>query len=429
MNHLRIILDKSVVFGLRNIEVDTLDRYFFQIVPLILVNEILADLTKEGDNPDISNKIALHSYRISGNRGLTVFFHDIFMNSLLGIEIPMQGKYLPAGESVVRSDDGSVGMKIETGLEDETISRWERKEFTEDEIVWARNYRKMIEKPIDVARYLETITQAGLTFSVPNTDAELVDLVDSLLEERSLQSRLFVLIAKEFLIPYAVQDKCTLRWFKEGRPLMKDFAPYAFFCLRANFLWALGLTNNRLFKADINDRKDLQYCYYLPHTEIFCSGDDKHIRLVPALLQPWQRFISRDDLKKDLRTQGEYWEALSREERIQMRKDRGCAPPPIDHSLVFQLWKELRGKLSPPITNNFVHAGTDKEQPLGEFLQAKLKSLRPAERVSAAEFRDLSNLHGPGDSSSFVFRTRKVSKKRLLEMWPELNEDDLAESD
>jgi hypothetical protein len=49
MRGLRIILDKSVVYGLNNSEADSLDRYFFQIVPHILANEILAELTKGAD--------------------------------------------------------------------------------------------------------------------------------------------------------------------------------------------------------------------------------------------------------------------------------------------------------------------------------------------------------------------------------------------
>jgi hypothetical protein len=78
-----IILDKSVVFGLNNFEIDSLDRYFFQIVPPILTNEILADLSKETQKPSITDKIASHSYRISGNRGLPMKYQTIFENSLV----------------------------------------------------------------------------------------------------------------------------------------------------------------------------------------------------------------------------------------------------------------------------------------------------------------------------------------------------------
>src|SRR5690242_7966120 len=115
MDELRIILDKSVVYGLHNDEVDALDRYYFQIIPPILNNEILADLTK--DDPEAINRIAGNSYRISGNRGLTPDYRFLLGNSLLGFEAPMEGKYLPAGESPVQTSSGSIGMIIETPLE------------------------------------------------------------------------------------------------------------------------------------------------------------------------------------------------------------------------------------------------------------------------------------------------------------------------
>jgi hypothetical protein len=41
--------------------------------------------------------------------------------------------------------------------------------------------------------------------------------------------------------------------------MFKNFAPYAFFCIRTNFLWTLGLTTHKLFKLDENNRKDLEY--------------------------------------------------------------------------------------------------------------------------------------------------------------------------
>src|SRR2546427_4483678 len=80
MRGLRIILDKSVVFGLNNSEVDSLDRYFFQIVPHILADEILADLTKEAD-PRTAARIAANTYRVSGNHGLTLNFRTRLANS------------------------------------------------------------------------------------------------------------------------------------------------------------------------------------------------------------------------------------------------------------------------------------------------------------------------------------------------------------
>src|SRR5258705_6409439 len=98
---------------------------------------------------------------------------------------------------------------------------------------------------------------------------------------------------------FKFNDEVMKPWYKDGRKSLEEFAPYAFFCLRANFLWNLGLTNPQLFRPDKNDRKDLEYCYYLPNTEVFASKDKKHKRLVPALLRPDQSFVDGDRLKSD----------------------------------------------------------------------------------------------------------------------------------
>ena len=141
MQGLRIILDKSVVYGLKNSEVDSLDRYFFQIVPHILADEILADSTKEAD-PRTATRIAANTYRVSGNHGLTLGFRKRLANSLLGREIPMDGRFLASGETIVRTESGSLATIVETPLEDEILARWERGEFTSEEKVWAQRFRR-----------------------------------------------------------------------------------------------------------------------------------------------------------------------------------------------------------------------------------------------------------------------------------------------
>ena len=263
-----------MVYELNNPEVDSLDRYFFQIVPHILANEILADLTK-GADPRTATRIAANTYRISGNHGLTLDFRKRLENSLLGHEIPMDGRFLASGETVVRTESGSLATIVETPLQDEILARWERSEFTSEEKVWAQRFLRGTEKPLNSKLYTDQIARAGLSFSPPQTDEELIATVNELLANRKLLPKLFVILAREFAMPLASTDEVTKRWFKDGRKAFEEFAPYAFFCLKANFLWNLGLTNSELFRPDTNDRKDLEYCYYLPNTEVFSSDDKK----------------------------------------------------------------------------------------------------------------------------------------------------------
>src|SRR5712664_4059776 len=345
MRGLRIILDKSVVYGLNNAEVDSLDRYFFQIVPHILGDEILAELTK-GSDWRTARRIAANTYRVSGNHGLTLNFRTRLANSLLGYEIPMDGRFLASGETVVRTESGSFATIVETPLEDEILTRWQRGEFTTQEDAWAQRFRRRKETPLNVKAYTDAIAKAGLSFIPPKTDEELISTVDELLANRKLLPSLFRILTHQFGIPPSSINRVTLRWSKDGRKDFQEFAPYAFFCLRANFLWNLGLTNPQLFKPDKNDRKDLEYCYYLPNTQVFSSRDKKHGRLVPALMRPDQSFVDGDELKQDLQKISEDWNRLSREQRIALNAQRGDAPCDDENSVIYQPWKKHDGEIN-----------------------------------------------------------------------------------
>jgi hypothetical protein len=344
----------------------------------------------------------------------------------MGHEVPMEGKILPAGETTVRSSSGSIGTKIQTGVEDRTILRWERKEFTEREKEWGKRWRPKMERGINPKMYLDKIAEAGLKFTPPETDEELVSTVDSLLQERRLQARLFPLISREHDIPLSSQAEVIKRWAKVGRPMFRDFAPYAFFCLRANFLWALGLTNPKLFKPDRNDRKDLEYCYHLPHCEMFSSRDDKHKRLVRFLLRPDQSFVNAEELKKDLRKLSEEWEALSTEEKIRVSRERGSSPPEDEDSEVFRLWKKHRKDTKPAVPLEINKAepavtSEEKREPselsFEEFIRSKIKELDDSEKLSGKELAEFREKHGSG---TFLHRKYTMTKGRLMKMFPGL---------
>lgn len=434
MRGLRIILDKSVVYGLNNAEVDALDRYFFQIVPPILRNEILADLTKESELKTITNKIAAHSYRICGNSGIAESCRQILGHSLIGHEIPMDGRFIPAGGRTVQTLDGDIGTVISTKLEDEQIARWERKQFSPEEREGVRRWRIQIERKLDVDNYLKKIVDAGIEFFPPETDEDLVDIVDRLLTKQTFQGKLLYFLFKEWMPPREYQIKVMNRWFAEKKPFITDFAPYAAFCLRVELLWAIGHSNPRLFKVDRNDRKDLQYCYYLPHCEIFASKDKKHARLVPILQQTSQSFVDGDELKKDLARLSERWNDLSKEQQIREQAERGDAPPENEDSIVYQLWKKHSGKLNPPLPVEIAHIPLvdsrlpkDQQKPftLAEFIKLKSKELDAARDMSVAELERLREIEGDTDPTSFAVHKSLVNKERLFKMNPQLKDKDL----
>jgi hypothetical protein len=306
----------------------------------------------------------------------------------------MDGRFLASGETVVRTESGSFATIVETPLEDEILARWERREFTSQEEAWAQQFRRRKERPLNYKLYTDRIAKAGLSFTPSKTDEELISTVDELLANRRLLPGLFVILAREFGIPPVSMDKVTLRWSKDGRKAFQEFAPYAFFCLRADFLWNLGLTNPELFTPDKNDRKDLEYCYYLPNTQIFSSRDKKHRRLAPALMRPDQSFLDGDDLKQDLRKISEDWSGLSKEQKIALNARRGDAPPKNENSVVYQLWSKHDGEVNPSkhsemVDVKLVDISLPKEEQVQftfrEFMQKKAEEIRKGQRLSEQE--------------------------------------------
>jgi hypothetical protein len=409
MDHLRIILDKSVVFGLNNDEVDSLDRYFLQIIPPILMNEILADLTKATEEKGAIKRLAGNSYRIGGNRVLNTDYKFLLQCSLVGSEGPMNGHPVPLGERVVQTTDGKVGVIVETGDEDEMIMRWERQEFTEEEKHKAAAFRAGYSRPIDFRFYVERLREIGINFSPPKNTDVLFELVESVLRERKLQARLLALIHEEHGFTNDFMWKVFQHWYMAGAPMFETYAPYAFFCLRASFLWVLGMSNSGLFAPDENDRKDLEYLYYLPFTELFSSDDRKHKRLVPYLLNDYQQFVVGAELKSDLLRLTTEWKALSREAQIKTSAVRGTAPPENDDSLVYRLWKQFRGTLNPNMM---------PVNPTPQFLKAIRKKYK--ELVNGKTL--------PPGTQTKAARGTRVSRKtqeRILKMHPQVTEEDL----
>ena len=436
MRNLRITLDKSAVYGLNNEEVDSLDRYFSQVVPPILVDEILAGLTKEGD-PKTPGRIANQTYRISGNHGLTLDYRTRLINSLYGREIPMDGRFLPSHGTVVRTTAGSLATIVETPLEDAILARWECCKFLDEERRRAKQFRQRMEQPLDTKLYLDNIANAGLSFSLPQSDEELITFVDSLLTDWKLPLELFGLLFQQFEIPDQVANEIIMRWYKEGRKPLQGFAPYAYFCLKANFLWHLSLTNPKLFKADKkqNDRKDLEYCYYLPNTQIFATGDDKQQRLMAALIRPDQSLVNKDELKRDLRKISDDWKRLTTEEKIKLNARRGAAPPDDADSVVYQLWKKHDGKINPSKHQvmshvKFIDESLPKEQQLPfslyEFMEKKKQEIRDGKKLSVTELDLLGQYHRGDDLSTMLMFNSRISKERLRKWYPELTDADIS---
>jgi len=432
---LRIILDKSVIVGSSPAEIDALDKYFFLIVPPVLQNEILADLAKLNPRESSPSKVSANSYKISGNNGIMVSCREILGHSLLGNHIEMDGTFVPTAGHTVRNLEGKVGFNIDATEIEKKIARWESGRFVEGERETIADWRTEIESPMNYSVWQQRIVKAGLHFRPPKSDEELKDIVDATLRDPRIQASLLYLLFWDWKMPRDFQIKVMNRWSAEKFPPLSVFSPYAFYCSRVSFLWALGHSNRGLFASDRNDGKDIQYCYYLPHCEIFASEDRKHRRLVPMLLREDQSFLTGTQLKADLSFLFSWWQSLTKQGQIDYFNERRFAPPVFEDSVVYNLWKKHRGKLQPSLPLelaqvSLVDSRLPKEKQVPFTLHDLLKKLSgemdKAESLNPDEIsKEIDGKGGADNLFSFVHRKTLVSKERLLRRYPNLKSTDL----
>lgn len=324
-----IILDKSSLQSLSSREIAFLHRYYLINVTGVLTMEILADLKK-----DISNENNIEEVKRLANKILNMdmvinahYLHMLY-NSIRGYEPVLDGRPNKPGGRQVIDREGRKGIIFEESAEEAALNRWRNGEIEAAEEVLAERWRFAISK-ID----LDSLAMIGNRMKSTFSDlADVLARIDIMFDDPSSQAVLILLLDQEFGLSNELQVKAMNRvGVESGGILLKDVAPYAAYCLRANMLFKLGVMQ-KLIGTRSTNRIDLQYLYYLPFCNIFTSNDKFHERLAPLLLRPYQVFSSGRNLKDDLRILAE------REEDESVSGSLG--PPDIEGSLTVSLWKK-----------------------------------------------------------------------------------------
>ena len=135
------LFDKSFLQSLSADEAVWFDHFFTAVVCPIFYVETLADLAKEPSKrgpPEVIVKDIAGKFPEWG--GSPVGFHtDLCINSLLGYEIPMDGRIPRPGGRPVKS-----GTVFEPTPEDEAFQRWHAGQFHEIERLIAADWRKAL---------------------------------------------------------------------------------------------------------------------------------------------------------------------------------------------------------------------------------------------------------------------------------------------
>ncbi len=295
-----IILDKSTFQSLSFDEIVTLHNYYFVVVTPILLNEILGDLTMpKTEDSKIKRIVKLLSKKIQQKDScITTNHNTLIVNSLLGNKIIMNRKPVVISNNSAILNDGKKGIVIEESTEEIALHRWREGNFTEEEKEMSSRWRKKTTKP----NKLKDI-QDQFKKSIPHIKFDLGMLkekMDETILTKHLQTNFLKSLISLLHIDPQTINKIFLRWEQNNIETLKDFSPYAFFCLNLQvfFLQSLGL---ELVGSKSTNDIDLMYLFYLPFCNIFSSGDKVHKKLIPFFLGKDQSFISAEDLKSDLK--------------------------------------------------------------------------------------------------------------------------------
>jgi hypothetical protein len=331
-----IIIDKSTFQSFSFGELYRLTCYYKHVITPVLTMEILGDLKKDTSKGSTLPEVRVKDFArklFPSNSVVNLHYKQLIKGNLEGISIVMARKPIVGVNKFVASSTGQKGYIVQETDEEKSIHKWKIGNFSDADKELSSLWRVSTTNEDLLTRLKETLKTPS---SVPLKDfAELNQLVDEHILNTANQQALLLALLQNYDIDAGTSVNILGRWIQEGKPLIKDFAPYAFHCLKVDTLFHFGLASGLIGTRPTN-RVDLEYLYYIPFGLVFTSNDKVHKNLAPLLLEPDQKFITGPDLKQDLKIIVDHLDKLEIDER---RKFKG-KPPIIESSYTFQMWKE-----------------------------------------------------------------------------------------
>lgn len=388
-----IVIDKSTFQSLSFDELFRLSCYYKHIITPVLTMEILGDLKKEaqeGKAPPEERVKDFAKKLFPMETVVNLHYKVLLKGDLLGNPISFDGRPHVGINKAVASESGMRGYLIEETEEEKSIYKWKDGNFSEADHELSALWRMTTTQEDLLERLKKSLNpDAAIKFVDFH---ELNKFVSESITSPATQEFLLISLLQNYDIDAMSSVQIFGRWNQEGKPLIKDFAPFAFHCLRVDTLFLFGLTSGLIGTRPTN-RVDLEYLYYLPFGNIFTSNDKVHKNLVPLLLQDYQRFITGSELKEDLKNIVAYLNTLEIEERRKFKN----VPPIIDTSITFQLWKKF---FNYPQKSNWNREISEAEK---EKMKEKMKEF---ERALDGESINLES----GEDAEFVIKKSWLSK-------------------
>ncbi|NQU24585.1 MAG: hypothetical protein HQ567_25155 [Candidatus Nealsonbacteria bacterium] len=363
-----ILFDKSAIQSLGQAAVHEVSRYFYTVVPPVLLMETLADLSlKPDDLKAAKRKVAGIADKLFPIDSIAnAHYQTMCIHNLLGDSVPMARKPAVCGARPVTAKDGSKGVFIPIQPENEAVLRWRSGQFNEEDLKFAVQWREAAH-----GSKLEEMKQALPQQPIKIQSAEQMgDVVDLMLAQPEFQKPLLLWFLALLRCDSETRERVAARWKWTVERSLVSFAPYAHHCLRVNLLYYMGMMQG-VFGTRSSNVVDLEYLCYTPFAFVFCSGDKLHRQLAPFILQDDQSFVGQQNLQKALN------------EMAMARKDAPDAEPGED-SLIRKLW--LKHWKKPPPKAMRGTTTEEENKRIMESIQPIMDALEEQERPPGPRF-------------------------------------------
>jgi hypothetical protein len=317
-----ILFDKSAIQSLGQEALHEVSRYFYTVVPPVLLMETLADLSLTPDDLDrAKRKVAEIADKVLPIDSIAnADCYSMCVHNLLGEHVAMDRKPAVFGARPVTANDGAKGLFIDIQPENEAVLRWRSGQFNENDLRFALWWRESA-KDSNLEAMKQSLPKPPIKMRTADQVAAFVDL---LLAQNELQESLLRWFLGLLRCDQDICDRVLLRWKWDVRRALASFAPYAHHCLRVQLLYYTGMMQG-IFGTRSSNTVDLEYLHYTPFAFVFCSGDKLHRELAPFVLRADQSFVERQEMHTCLKAV-----VAARQESPDVQPEEG--------SLIHRLW-------------------------------------------------------------------------------------------
>ena len=326
----QLFLDKSILQSLSDEEIRCLNRYYMVVYAPVQFIDIL--LQKDDD------EIAKVAHKIQPtDQCFTMHYRVSVAHNLLDRNHPDR---LPSRIDAILTDQKSLPFGVHP--EKEALRCWKVNEFANAKQVLSERFCSST-RTIDLDKLRKDYNFPSVTSFAELKSATLA-FCDTADLQQQVENFEFLLDEADLL---GISEQIRERWFECGMPPLKEFAPYAYYCLTVFTAFYTAIANG-LIGSRIS-RVALEYLLYLPFCQVFCSDNPFHKQFASLFLgdiRKQQDFIDSATLKQDLNNIYAYWQSVSDAERKTYQEKYAYYPPVLSDSITLQLWE----KYLPPRT-------------------------------------------------------------------------------